>query len=88
VFFGPVTQERNRSLTDASLRERGLLAVMAIMILWMGIGSAGFTRRIEPSVTYLLETMERPSPSYDANARQAARPLPAAPTIPAHGAAD
>ena len=33
------------------------LAVMAVMILWMGIGSTGFTRRIEPSVTYLLETM-------------------------------
>ena len=81
VFFGPVTQERNRTLTDASVRERSLLAVMAVMILWMGIGSTGFTRRIEPSVTYLLETMQRPS--YDASAHPAARPGPAPAMMPA-----
>ena len=81
VFFGPVTQERNRALTDASVRERSLLAVMAVMILWMGIGSTGFTRRIEPSVTYLLETMQRPS--YDASAHPAARPGPAPAMMPA-----
>jgi hypothetical protein len=76
-----VTQERNRTLTDASVRERSLLAVMAVMILWMGIGSTGFTRRIEPSVTYLLETMQRPS--YDASAHPAARPGPAPAMMPA-----
>jgi NADH-quinone oxidoreductase subunit M len=81
VFFGPVTQERNRTLADASLRERGLLAVLAVMILWMGIGSSSFTRRIEPSVTYLLETMQRPS--YDASARPAARPGPVPAIMPA-----
>ena len=83
VFFGPVTQERNRTLTDASVRERSLLAVLAVMILWMGIGSTGFTRRIEPSVTYLLETMQRPS--VDASASPAARPAPA--PVPAIAAA-
>ena len=81
VFFGPVTQERNRTLTDASVRERSLLAVMAVMILWMGIGSTGFTRRIEPSVTYLLESMQRPS--YDARARPATRSGPAPAMMPA-----
>ncbi len=75
VFFGAVTQERNRTLADASVRERGLLTVMAIMVLWMGVGSTGFTRRIEPSVTYLLETMQRPA--VDASTRPAARPAPA-----------
>jgi NADH-quinone oxidoreductase subunit M len=81
VFFGPVTQERNRTLSDASVRERGLLVVMAVMILWMGIGSTGFTRRIEPSVTYLLETMQRPP--VDASAQPAARPGSAPALVPA-----
>jgi NADH-quinone oxidoreductase subunit M len=76
VFFGPVTQDRNRSLPDASLRERGLLFVMAAMILWMGIGSTGFTRRIEPSVTYMLNSMEHATPSYDAGAGPALPPVP------------
>ncbi|MGB6546666.1 MAG: NADH-quinone oxidoreductase subunit M [Candidatus Acidiferrales bacterium] len=82
VFFGPVTLERNRSLADASVRERGLLGVMAIVILAMGIGSTGFTRRIEPSVTYLLESMQRPA--VDATARPApAAGSPVAAIVPA-----
>ena len=83
VFYGPVTQERNRTLPDASLRERGLLAAMAVMILWMGIGSTAFTRRIEPSVSYLLDSMQRSS--VDAGARA----LPPAPrSASARGAGD
>jgi NADH-quinone oxidoreductase subunit M len=83
VFFGPVTQDRNRSLTDASVRERALLGVMAVVILWMGVGSTAFTRRIEPSVTYMLETMERPASAVDASARPAAPRLTAASPAPA-----
>src|SRR5215469_10041090 len=49
VFFGDVTQEKNRSLWDADRRERLMLAAMAVLILWMGIGSVGFTRRTEAS---------------------------------------
>jgi NADH-quinone oxidoreductase subunit M len=87
VFFGVVTQDRNRSLTDASVRERALLAVMAIVILWMGIGSTAFTRRIEPSITYMLETMERPASAVDAGARPATQRLTADTPIPAPPAA-
>jgi len=75
VFFGEVTQERNRTLPDASLRERSILFVMAAVILWMGIGSVAFTRRIETSTANVLQLMERPA--YDSSAQP--RPLPAAP---------
>src|SRR5260221_11373832 len=40
VFFGEITVEKNKTLPDASGRERSILATMCVVILWMGIGSA------------------------------------------------
>lgn len=60
VFFGGVTQEKNRSLPDADPLERGILVTMAVVILWMGIGSAAFTRRTEVSARNVLVLMQRP----------------------------
>jgi NADH-quinone oxidoreductase subunit M len=60
VFFGGVTAERNRALPDTDLRERLILAALAFMILWMGIGSADFTRRSETSTRNVFELMKRP----------------------------
>jgi NADH-quinone oxidoreductase subunit M len=73
VFFGAVTQERNRDLPDADTRERLVLFAMAVIILWMGIGSAAFTRRTEASTRNVLQLMQRPQ-AY--NARAAAVSLP------------
>ena len=75
VFFGEVTVERNRTLPDADGRERAVLFVMAAVILWMGIGSAGFTRRTETSARNTLDLMQRPQ-AY--NARSVVTP-PAVP---------
>ncbi|MGO9640537.1 MAG: complex I subunit 4 family protein [Candidatus Acidiferrales bacterium] len=72
VFFGEVTQDRNRTLPDASIRERSILFVMAAVILWMGIGSTAFTKRMEISTANVLQLMERPTPTYDSGARPAA----------------
>ena len=69
VFFGGITQERNRDVPDADTRERVILFVMAAVILWMGIGSPWFTRRTEASTRRVLGQMERP---YAYNARAAA----------------
>jgi NADH-quinone oxidoreductase subunit M len=60
VFFGGVTQENNRSLPDANPLERGILVAMAVVILWMGIGSAAFTHRTEASARNVLVLMQRP----------------------------
>ncbi|PYU32292.1 MAG: Fe-S-binding domain-containing protein [Acidobacteria bacterium] len=67
VFFGDVTQEKNRALLDADRRERLVLAAFAALILWMGIGSVGFTRRTEASARNVFELMQRPQ-AYNARA--------------------
>jgi NADH-quinone oxidoreductase subunit M len=65
VFFGTITQDKNGILPDADLRERGILFLMAVIMLWMGIGSPFFTRRIETSAQNVLHLMQRPQ-AYDA----------------------
>ena len=70
VFFGAVTQERNRALPDADRRERVMLFGLAAVILWMGIGSSVFTRRTEASARNVLELMHRPQ-AYNAGATSA-----------------
>jgi len=67
VFFGDVTQEKNRALRDADRRERLVLTAFAALILWMGIGSVRFTRRTEASARNVFELMQRPQ-AYNARA--------------------
>jgi len=60
VAFGEVTVEKNRALPDASTRERIILVTMALAILFMGIASPLFTRRMEPSVENVLQRVNAP----------------------------
>ena len=55
VALGEVTVEKNKTLPDASTRERIILVTMAIAILFMGIASPLFTRRMEASVNNVIE---------------------------------
>jgi len=55
VALGEVTVEKNKTLPDASARERTILVAVALAILFMGIASPLFTRRMEASVNNLLE---------------------------------
>jgi NADH-quinone oxidoreductase subunit M len=59
VFFGEITVEKNKSLPDASERERFILATMSIIILWMGIGSAFLTRRTASATETIRKSMQR-----------------------------
>jgi NADH-quinone oxidoreductase subunit M len=68
VFFGEVTVEKNRTLPDASAREKWILATMAVITLWMGIGSPYFTRRFAAPSQNVLDQMQRNFPQ-DAQAR-------------------
>ena len=54
VALGEVTVEKNRTLPDASGRERVILATMAIAILFMGVASPMFTRRMEATTDNLV----------------------------------
>src|SRR5260370_5216763 len=49
VFFGEVPREKNRALPDASSREKWILATVAVLILWNGIGSTLITARTRPA---------------------------------------
>jgi len=75
VFFGEVTQEKNRTLADADRREWAVLVAMAVLILWMGIGSVGFTRRTEASTRNVFMLMQRPQ-AYNARAALASSRSP------------
>jgi NADH-quinone oxidoreductase subunit M len=79
VFFGDITHEKNRALPDASWREKGILATMAVVILWMGIGPVFITRRTETASQTVIEQVE-PRRPYEAAAP--ARTLPQAPIAP------
>jgi NADH-quinone oxidoreductase subunit M len=57
VFFGDVTHEKNRGLKDTSARENTMLWALAIVILWMGVGSPFFTRRVAAPCKTVLEEM-------------------------------
>jgi len=77
VALGEVTVEKNRTLSDASMRERVILVTMALVILFMGIASPLFTRRMEPATNVLLQQMS-------GRAQSAGRPR--VPAIPAERA--
>jgi NADH-quinone oxidoreductase subunit M len=62
VFFGEVTVEKNRTLPDASPREKWILATMAVITLWMGIASPYFTRRFAAPSQNVLDQMQRQFP--------------------------
>ena len=62
VFFGEVSVEKNRALSDASNRELGILVSMAVVTLWMGLGSTFFTHRFAASSQNVLDQMQRSGP--------------------------
>ena len=55
VFFGDVTNDKNRGLTDIDAREQWGLVVFAVIALWMGIASPYFTRRVATPVNWVIE---------------------------------
>src|ERR1700716_2424303 len=55
VFFGEITKEKNRTLPDASAREKGVLVTMAVITLWMGIGSTFITAPTAPAAQSVFD---------------------------------
>ena len=86
VGFGEVTVEKNKTLPDASGRERLILATMSLVIIFMGVASPLFTRRMEPAANTVLLQMDRVAMA-SRKARGLGAPnqvavLPAAPATP------
>jgi NADH-quinone oxidoreductase subunit M len=80
VALGEVTVEKNRSLTDASGRERVILVTIALAILFMGIASPLFTRRMEATTDNLVRQTQIEGAPQDAKAPTPTRIAPPAPT--------
>jgi NADH-quinone oxidoreductase subunit M len=55
VYFGDVTNDHVRELTDINAREFLILAILAVAVLWMGIQPKPFTDAMHVSVTELLK---------------------------------
>jgi len=77
VALGEVTVEKNRTLPDASVRERIILISVSAVILLMGIASPLFTRRIEASVNNVVERVNQP----ESASRRLTPPSPGAPAV-------
>ncbi len=54
VYFGPVTNDHVRELTDINGREFFMLSVLAAAVLWMGVYPKPFTDVMEASVQNLI----------------------------------
>jgi len=61
VVFGPVDKDENRKLIDLNLRERFVLVAIVIPILWIGVYPEPFLRRIQPTVSKLVEDVRERS---------------------------
>jgi NADH:ubiquinone oxidoreductase subunit 4 (subunit M) len=87
VFFGEVTRDKNKTLPDASGREKFILVTMSIVMLWMGIGSVYFTRRTAAASQAVIDQVE-PQRPYEARVPGSTNILPDAKEISAAGGAN
>jgi NADH-quinone oxidoreductase subunit M len=55
VFFGKVTNAKNRGLTDLSAREIGLIAPLVLLMVFMGVYPAPFLNRSKESVAAIQQ---------------------------------
>jgi NADH-quinone oxidoreductase subunit M len=76
VFYGDVTNDKNRDLPDIDAREKWGLVVFAVITLWMGLGSPYFTRRVAAPVDWVIEQTK--SRYAEEAAKPATLPPPAA----------
>jgi NADH-quinone oxidoreductase subunit M len=65
VFFGEITREKNRTLPDVSAREKWILVTMAVVTIWMGIGSTFITARTAAAAQDVIDQLE-PQRPYEA----------------------
>lgn len=55
VFFGKLTNPKNKRLKDLSWRELGLIAPLLILMVYMGVFPKPFLHRSEPSIKAIQE---------------------------------
>ncbi|MAI27196.1 MAG: NuoM family protein [Myxococcota bacterium] len=58
VAFGPMRVPENRGLIDIGLRERAVLLVLIVPMLWIGLYPNPLLRRVEPSVLEMMRYVD------------------------------
>ncbi|MGA3326403.1 MAG: hypothetical protein ABSF45_18180, partial [Terriglobia bacterium] len=61
VFYGEITNEKNRALADCDFREKLILTVMVIVIIAMGVYPQPFLRRMDRGVNSIMFRLDRHS---------------------------
>jgi NADH-quinone oxidoreductase subunit M len=64
VFFGEVTNEKNRKLPDLTDREKVILVSVVFVILWMGVYPQPFLRRLDLSTAHVIHRVKHGPASY------------------------
>jgi len=59
VMHGPIKNDTIRSFKDLNRREVGFLIPIVVMMFWMGIFPKPFLRKMDASVTHLLNQMNK-----------------------------
>lgn len=59
VMFGPITNEKNKSLVDLNGREIGILVPIILMIFWIGIYPSTFLKKTEATAAALIENVQK-----------------------------
>lgn len=58
VMFGKLDKDENKSLTDLSAREIGVLLPIVVFIVFIGIYPNAFLKKMEPTVSQLITTVQ------------------------------
>jgi NADH-quinone oxidoreductase subunit M len=58
LLFNPLDRPENRRLSDVNWREAGMLLPLCALIIWLGVYPAPILRRMEPSLTRLVQQVE------------------------------
>ena len=59
VFFGPITNEENRSIPEIAWNEVAAMVPLIVLMVWIGMHPNTFLRKMTPSVEQLLSTVEQ-----------------------------
>jgi len=57
VFFGPITNEENKNIPDMAWYEVTAMVPLVILMVWIGVHPNTFLKKMEPSVTHLVRTI-------------------------------
>jgi NADH-quinone oxidoreductase subunit M len=58
TFFGEITHEENKTLSDVNLREQWTLIPLIVMCFWIGLYPKPFFRIMEPSIKRIVEVVD------------------------------